>query len=80
MNIKQKIGIIISNTVNKTKIVLVENKYVHHQYKKIVKKSKHYMIHDEKNISKLGDIVSIEECAPISKNKNWKLKEILKSI
>lgn len=80
MNNTQKIGIVVNNIVNKSKTVLVESKCLHSKYKKFITKSARYLIHDEKNVTKIGDIVSIEKCAPISKKKNWKLKKIYKKI
>jgi small subunit ribosomal protein S17 len=53
-------------------------RYQHPKYKKTVLKTKRYMAHDEKNDCKPGDIVLVEESKPISKNKRWKLKKILK--
>lgn len=79
MNIKQKIGIVI-NSLPKTKTVLIQNRYLHNKYRKIIITSKNYIVHDDKNISKIGDIVKIEQSAPISKKKTWKLINIIKSI
>lgn len=77
MPIKKKIGLIIKSFLPKTKVVLVQNKYLHKKYQKILIKSKHYMIDDKENISTLGDIVIIKECPPISKKKRWKLFSII---
>ena len=79
MNNKQKIGIVL-NSSNKTKLVIVQSRYLHEKYKKVILTSTRYLVHDEKNLSKLGDIVKIEECAPISKDKFWKLVNIIKPI
>lgn len=77
MTIKKKIGLIIRSFSPSTKIVLVQNKYLHKKYQKFLIKSKHYMIDDKQNLSKLGDIVIIKECSPVSKKKRWKLFSII---
>ena len=68
-------GVVTSDKANKTITVLVERRVMHEKYKKYVKKSAKYSAHDETNVCKVGDIVSIEECRPISKNKSWKVIE-----
>lgn len=68
-------GVVTSDKANKTITVLVERRIMHEKYKKYVKKSSKYSAHDEANVCKIGDIVSIEECRPISKNKSWKVIE-----
>lgn len=64
-------GTVISDVQDKTVTVLVERKVMHPVYKKFIKQSKKYAAHDDANQCKVGDIVSIIECAPISKNKRW---------
>jgi small subunit ribosomal protein S17 len=66
-------GVVVSNKNEKTVTVLVERKYLHPKYKKTVRRSKKYSAHDEMNICKLGERVTIEECRPISKTKKWKV-------
>jgi small subunit ribosomal protein S17 len=68
-------GTVVSDKMNKTVTVLVERRVMHPKFKKYVKKSAKYSAHDEANICKAGDVVSIEECRPISKNKSWKVIE-----
>ncbi|MBU6234931.1 MAG: 30S ribosomal protein S17 [Alphaproteobacteria bacterium] len=68
-------GTVVSDKMNKTVTVLVERRVMHGKYKKYVKKSAKYAAHDETNACKIGDVVSIEECRPISKNKSWKVIE-----
>jgi small subunit ribosomal protein S17 len=75
---KQRIGVVASNKSEKTIIVVIQTRYQHPKYSKTVLKTKRYMAHDELNDCKPGDIVIVEESAPISKNKKWKLKKILK--
>ncbi len=68
-------GTVVSDKMNKTITVLVERRVMHTKFKKYVKKSDKYAAHDEANVCKTGDVVSIEECRPISKNKSWKVIE-----
>jgi len=77
MTTKEKIGIVVSNSMDKTIIITVENKYSHSVYGKTLKKTKRFMAHDEKNDCVLGDIVLISETRPLSKNKRWVVKQIL---
>ncbi len=71
-------GIVVSNKMNKTINVLVERRFIDPLYKKVVKKYKKFMAHDEKNEANIGDFVRIIETRPLSKNKNFKLDKILK--
>ena len=64
-------GTIVSDKGDKTVVVNVERRVKHPLYGKIIRLSKKYHAHDEANIAKIGDIVQIEECAPISKTKRW---------
>jgi small subunit ribosomal protein S17 len=64
-------GVVVSDKNNKTIVVQVERRYTHPLLKKTVRRSKKYHAHDEKNVHKIGDNVSIQETAPISKNKRW---------
>jgi len=66
-------GTVVSDKSDKTIVVLVERKVKHPLYGKIIRRSKKYHAHDEANSVKEGAIVRIEECAPISKNKTWRL-------
>jgi len=68
-------GTVVSDKMNKTVTVLVERRVMHTKFKKYLKKSAKYAAHDEANVCKEGDFVSIEECRPISKNKSWKVIE-----
>lgn len=74
---KQKVGIVTSNGMEKSISVSVERKIQHPIYGKYVKKSTKFMAHDEKNDANVGDIVRIMETRPLSKNKRWRLVEIL---
>ena len=75
---KERIGVVVSNKPEKTIVVVIQQRYQHPKYGKILIKSKRYMAHDEKNEAKSGDLVLIEETAPISRCKKWNLKKIIK--
>ena len=77
MTKKEKIGIVVSNKMNKTIVIAVENKYSHPIYEKTLKKTRRFMVHDERNDCIMGDIVLISETRPLSKNKRWEVKQIL---
>lgn len=64
-------GVVVSDKNNKTVVVKVERRYTHPLLKKTVRSTKKFHAHDEANLFKVGDLVSIEETAPISKNKKW---------
>ena len=66
-------GVVVSDKGNKTIIVRVERRMIHPIYKKFIRRSKKFAAHDENNVSKIGDVVRIRECAPISKTKKWEL-------
>jgi len=68
-------GTVVSDKGDKTVVVLVERKVAHPVYGKIIRRSKKYHAHDEGNLIKAGDTVRIEECAPLSKLKTWKVLE-----
>lgn len=68
-------GAVVSDANDKTITVLVERRFMHPMVKKVVRRSKKYRAHDENNNFKVGDVVRIEECRPISKNKSWKVIE-----
>jgi small subunit ribosomal protein S17 len=66
-------GVVVSDKADKTITVLVERRLMHPLYKKFIKRSKRYHAHDEANSAKIGDIVRIRECRPISKTKSWEI-------
>ena len=74
---KERIGVVVSNKMEKSIVVLVERKVKHPLYGKFVKKSTKFMAHDEKNEAGMGDTVRIMETRPLSKNKCWRLVEIV---
>ncbi|MCI6289042.1 MAG: 30S ribosomal protein S17 [Lentisphaeria bacterium] len=76
-NRKSRVGQVVSDVQNKTIVVEVERRTSHKRYKKVVKSRKRYAAHDETNQAKIGDMVRIAETRPISKNKCWRLVEII---
>ena len=68
-------GRVVSDKMDKTVTVLVDRRVMHPLYKKFIRRSKKYAAHDEANICAEGDMVRIEECAPISKRKTWLVTE-----
>jgi small subunit ribosomal protein S17 len=74
---KEKIGVVTSNKMQKSIVIVVERKVMHEKYHKFVKKSSKFVAHDEKNECNIGDTVRIMETRPISKNKCWRLVEII---
>ena len=78
MATKEKIGTVVSTKMEKTIVIAVEDKYPHPLYGKTLKKTKRFMVHDEKNECALGDTVLVEETRPLSRNKRWKVSKILK--
>jgi len=77
MSRKEKVGLVVSDKMDKTVVVSVERKVAHDLYKKIIKKRKRFYAHDEKNESRIGDLVRIVETRPLSKLKKWKVLEII---
>lgn len=74
---KERIGVVTSNKMDKSISVLVERKVKHPIYGKFLKQSKKFMAHDEANECNIGDTVRIMETRPLSKNKCWRLAEII---
>tara|TARA_B100000614_G_scaffold99254_1_gene89292 strand:- start:95 stop:349 length:255 start_codon:yes stop_codon:yes gene_type:complete len=74
---KERIGVVSSNKMNKSIVVLVERKVKHPLYEKFVKKSTKFIAHDEENTCNVGDTVKIMETRKLSKNKNWRLVDII---
>ena len=68
-------GTVVSDKADKTVTVLVERRVKHPLYGKIIRRSKKYHAHDDANAIKAGDVVRIEECAPLSKTKTWRVLE-----
>jgi len=74
---KERIGIVVSDKMNKSIVVVAERKEKHSMYGKFMKRSTKFIAHDEVNDAKVGDKVRISETRPLSKNKCWRLVEII---
>ncbi len=66
-------GVVVSDKADKTIVVKVERRVMHPLYKKFIRRSKRYIAHDESNAVKVGELVRIRECRPISKRKCWEI-------
>ncbi|MFK5882399.1 MAG: 30S ribosomal protein S17 [Sulfurospirillum sp.] len=78
MALKREIqGVVVQKAGEKTATILVERRVMHPRYRKFVKRFKKYLVHDEKNEVKAGDVIIAIECRPLSKNKSFRLKEIV---
>ena len=74
---KERVGTVLSNTMEKTAVVQVTRLVQHPVYHKVIRRRKRYVAHDEKKVAKVGDKVRITETKPISKTKRWKIVEVL---
>jgi small subunit ribosomal protein S17 len=79
MAVKERVGEVVSDKMDKTIVVAIENRSPHPKYGKIVVRTKKYKVHDEENKSKIGDRVRIRETRPLSRTKRWTLAEILET-
>jgi small subunit ribosomal protein S17 len=70
-------GKVVSNKMDKTVSVSIERKVKHPLYGKYLRRSTKFMVHDEDNACNEGDVITIAECKPLSKNKSWRLVEIV---
>lgn len=73
---KERVGEVISNKMAKTIVVRVQRRFPHPEFKKVVTQYSKFYAHDEKSIAKVGDLVRIQECRPLSKMKRWRLVEV----
>ena len=76
-NKKTMTGVVVSNKMDKTVVVKVERRFSHPVFKKVVKTTKKYKVHDEKNECLEGDFIRIQETRPLSKEKRWRLLDII---
>jgi len=74
---KERIGIVLSDKMQKTIVVQIRRKALHPEYGKVIEKANKFKVHDEKNEAKIGDRVRIVETRPLSKDKRWRLVEVL---
>ncbi len=77
MAVKERVGVVVSDKMEKTVVVAVENRSSHPKYGKTVVKTNRYKAHDEENRAKVGDRVRIQETRPLSRTKRWTIIEIL---
>ena len=77
VNKKTMTGVVVSNKMDKTVVIKVERRFSHPVFKKVVKTTKKYKVHDEKNECLEGDLVRIQETRPLSKEKRWRLLDII---
>ena len=75
---KTRVGVVVSNKMDKTIVVAIEDNVMHPLYKKIVKRTKKFKVHDENNVAGVGDKVLIAETRHLSKDKCWRLVEVIK--
>ena len=73
---KERVGEVISNKMTKTIVVRVQRRFPHPEFKKVVTQYSKFYAHDEKSVAKIGDLVRIQECRPLSKMKRWRLVEV----
>lgn len=74
---KTRIGVVVSDKMDKTVVVAVTRQFPHPLYKKIIKRTKRYKAHDEENSCGVGDVVRIAETRPVSKDKRWRIQSII---
>jgi small subunit ribosomal protein S17 len=79
MDKKTREGVVVSDKMTKTRVVVIERVYRHPRYERVVTRSKRLKAHDEANASKVGDRVLIEETRPLSKDKRWRIRQVLAS-
>ncbi len=74
---QQKIGMVSSNKMQKTIVVTVDRRIMHPLYKKVTRKSKRFLVHDERGECQPGDMVRIEETRPLSRSKRWRVVQVI---
>ena len=74
---KTREGVVVSDKMTKTRVVLIERVYRHPRYERVVRRSKKLKAHDEGNTTKVGDRVLIEETRPLSKEKRWRIRQVI---
>ena len=74
---KTREGVVVSDKMTKTRVVMIERVYRHPRYERVITRSKRLKAHDETNASKVGDRVLIEETRPLSRDKRWRIRQVL---
>jgi small subunit ribosomal protein S17 len=77
MAVKERVGLVVSDKMDKTVVVAVENRAPHPKYRKIMVRTKRYKVHDEENKCHVGDRVRIQETRPLSRTKRWTVIDVL---
>ncbi|HYR70661.1 MAG TPA: 30S ribosomal protein S17 [Candidatus Acidoferrum sp.] len=76
---KTREGVVVSDKMTKTRVVVIERVFRHPRYQRVITRSKRLKAHDEQNASKVGDRVLVEETRPLSKEKRWRILQVLAS-
>ena len=76
---KTRQGVVVSDKMTKTRVVVIERVFRHPRYQRVITRSKRLKAHDEQNASKVGDRVLVEETRPLSKEKRWRILQVLAS-
>jgi len=76
---KTREGVVVSDKMTKTRVVVIERVFRHPRYQRVITRSKRLKAHDEQNASKVGDRVLVEETRPLSKQKRWRILQVLAS-
>jgi len=79
MALKERVGTVVSDKMDKTVVVAVENRFPHPIYQKTVSRTTRYKVHDETNACRVGDRVRITETRPLSRTKRWQVAEVLEA-
>jgi small subunit ribosomal protein S17 len=74
---KTQVGVVVSDKMNKTRVVAVDRAFRHARYERVIKRTARFKAHDERNETHVGDRVRIVETRPLSKDKRWRIQEIL---
>jgi small subunit ribosomal protein S17 len=74
---KTREGVVVSDKMTKTRVIMIERVYRHPRYERVITRTKRLKAHDETNASKVGDRVLIEETRPLSKDKRWRIRQVL---
>jgi small subunit ribosomal protein S17 len=80
MAVKERVGLVVSDKMDKTVVVAVESRIPHSKYKKIMVRTKRYKVHDEENQCHVGDRVRIQETRPLSRTKRWTVADVLNRV
>ena len=75
--LKTRVGLVVSDKMSKTRVVAVERSFRHPRYERVIKRTARFKAHDEQNEAHVGDRVLIVETRPLSRDKRWRIKEIL---